>query len=142
MVRFASSVDIAAPPAEVFAVYSDVERWPDWTPTVRSVERLDLGPLRLGSRTRIRQPRLPTTVWEVTEYVEGVRFVWVARAPGALTTGSHEVAASPAGSTATASIEQRGPLGLLVGLLTRRLTVRYLEQEAQGLRARCEGGRA
>jgi Polyketide cyclase / dehydrase and lipid transport len=141
-VRFASSVDIAAPPAEVFAVYADVERWPEWTPTVTSVERLDSGPLRLGARARIRQPRLPTTVWEVTEYVDGVRFTWVARAPGAITIGTHEVAAGPAGSAATASIEQRGPLGSLIGLLTRRLTARYLEQETQGLRARCEGPRA
>jgi hypothetical protein len=137
-VRFTSSVEIARSPAAVFAVYADVERWPEWTPTVRSVERLDAGSLRVGSRVRIRQPRLPTTVWEVSEYEEGVQFTWVARAPGALTVGRHEVAAARAGSTAAASIEQRGPLGLLVGLLTRRLTLRYLAQEAQGLRARCE----
>jgi hypothetical protein len=35
-------------------------------------------------------------------------------------------------------IEQRGPLGALVGVMLRRLTRRYLELEAQGLKARSE----
>jgi hypothetical protein len=35
-------------------------------------------------------------------------------------------------------IDQRGPVGLLVGVLMRRTTRRYLQLEAEGLRARCE----
>jgi hypothetical protein len=35
-------------------------------------------------------------------------------------------------------IEARGPIGVLVGTITRRLTRRYLELEAQGLRAASE----
>jgi hypothetical protein len=35
-------------------------------------------------------------------------------------------------------IDQRGPIGVAVGALMRRLTKRYLHLEAQGLKARSE----
>jgi len=60
---FAISVDIAAPPPVVWAVMRDVERWPEWTTTVTRIERLDSGPLTVGSRLRIRQPKLLPADW-------------------------------------------------------------------------------
>ncbi|HEX6328548.1 MAG TPA: SRPBCC family protein [Jiangellaceae bacterium] len=138
--RFEASIDIAAPAERVFAVYSDVERWPEWTRSVTSVERLDDGPLRVGSRARVRQPRLPTAVWEVTELVPDRSFTWVARGPGIVTTGSHVVTPLDGnGVKATAALEQAGPLGSLMGRLTKRLTNEYLETEVRALRARFEG---
>lgn len=138
--RFEATTDVAAPAQRVFDVYADVEHWPDWTASVTSVERLDEGPLRVGSRARIKQPRLPVAVWEVTDLVPGRSFTWIARGPGIVTTGSHVVA--PAGSgdrvRVTASLEQGGVLGPLLGLLTKRLTNRYLDIEVRGLKAHCE----
>jgi uncharacterized membrane protein len=89
--RFEASIDVAAPAQLLFEVYTDVERWPEWTASVTSVERLDQGPLSVGSRARIKQPRLPAAVWEVTEVVAGHSFTWMARGPGIITTGSHVV---------------------------------------------------
>ena len=54
------SVDIDATPGEVWNVLTDVGRWPEWTPTVTRVERLDLGPFQVGSTVMIRQPKLPS----------------------------------------------------------------------------------
>ena len=136
--RFEVSIDIAADPARVWEIYADVERWPEWTASVTSVELLDPGPLRVGSRARIRQPRLPTTVWAVTELDEGRSFSWEATGPGVQTIGTHLVEPAGLGARATARLEQRGPLGGLLGRLTRRLSDRYLAMEAAGLRARAE----
>jgi uncharacterized membrane protein len=140
LVRYEATIDVAAPARQVFDVYADVERWPDWTASVTSIERLDEGPLRVGSRARVRQPWLPTTVWEVTELVPGERFSWVARGPGVVTTGIHIARDTDrAGVTeVTAALEQGGPLGAVLGLLSRRLTRRYLDLEVRGIKQRCE----
>jgi uncharacterized membrane protein len=139
-VRYEATIDVAAPARQVFDVYADVERWPDWTASVTSIERLDEGPLRVGSRARVRQPWLPTTVWEVTELVPGERFSWVARGPGVVTTGIHIARDTDrAGVTeVTAALEHRGPLGPVLGFLSRRLTRRYLDLEVRGIKQRCE----
>ncbi len=136
--RFERSVEVEADPAQVWAAYAEVERWPEWTASVTSVDWLGGGSLEVGSRARIRQPRLPVAVWTVTEVVPGRSFTWTSTAPGLRTTGVHLVERAGVGARATARIDQEGPLGTVVGLLTRRLTGRYLELETTGLRARCE----
>jgi uncharacterized membrane protein len=132
--RFEHSTTINAPAERVWAVFSDVARWPEWTPTVDSVERLDEGALRVGSRTRIRQPKLPVAVWEVTELKDGEYFEWVSRGPGIKTTGGHRVISTPQGTVVTASVVQEGPLGWLFGKLYAGLTKRYIAQETAGLK--------
>jgi len=136
MTDFSITVDIAAPPDRVWAVMADVERWPEWTPTVTRIERLDRGPLAAGSRARIRQPKLPTAIWEVTELREGRSFTWVTRSPGVLVTAKHGVEPVGQRTRATLSVGFSGPLGWLVARLTSGLNNRYLALEAQGLRER------
>ena len=134
------SVDIAAPPERVWEVLSNVEHWPEWTPTVTSVRRLDEGPLRSGSRARIRQPRLPETEYVVTEFAPGRSFTWVAAGPGVLVTARHDVEPLAGGGTRVRlSVSQGGWLGSVMRLFYRGLTDRYLANEANGLKARCEG---
>jgi uncharacterized membrane protein len=135
-----TSIDIDAPVARVWAVVRDVERWPEWTDSVRSLTLLDDG-LHVGARARIDQPRIPTTVWTVTGLTEGHDFTWEASGPGTLTTGRHGVEATGSGTCrATLSITQSGWLGSLVGRGYRSLTERYLAMEAAGLKARAESG--
>jgi uncharacterized protein YndB with AHSA1/START domain len=136
MTDFSINVDIAAPPERVWSVMADVERWPEWTPTVTRIERLDQGPLAVGSRARIRQPKLPVAIWEVTELREGRGFTWVTRSPGVRVVATHGVERVGQGTRATLSVEFSGLLGGLVARLTRGLNHRYLALEAQGLRER------
>ncbi len=136
--EFHRDIAIAAPPNRVWAVYLDVERWPGWTASVTSVAALTPGPLRVGHRVRIKQPRLPTTVWTVTELVEGRSWTWVAKGPGSCTAATHVVEPHAGGARAALSLTQAGPIGLLVGKLTSALTDRYLAMEAEGLKARAE----
>src|ERR1700723_1209767 len=98
MPDYAASADILAPLAKVWAVLVDVERWPEWTPTVTRAERLEPGPLALGtptrpaSCTRIAQPKLRPAVWRVTQLdrEKGI-FVWQSRASGITVSAGHFV---------------------------------------------------
>jgi uncharacterized protein YndB with AHSA1/START domain len=139
MTDFFITVEIHASPDRVWAVLSDLERWPEWTPTVTSLQRLDRGPLAVGSRARIRQPKLPPAEWQVTEVDEGSSFTWVTGSLGVQVAARHWVEANEGGSRATLSLQFSGLLGSLVARLTRRLNERYLTLEARGLRERSEG---
>jgi carbon monoxide dehydrogenase subunit G len=130
---FTTAHRIAAPPHKVWEVLFDVARWPEWTPTVDSVERVDAGPFRVGSRAKVRQPRLPQAVWEVTDVVDGRSFTWEATGPGLRTIARHEVVADGTGSRVTLSIEQTGPMAAVAALVWRGLTQRYIETEAASL---------
>ena len=52
VMTFNITVDIAAPVEEVWAVMTDIERWPEWRPFETGIQRLDDGPLALGSRAK------------------------------------------------------------------------------------------
>jgi carbon monoxide dehydrogenase subunit G len=132
------TVDVSAPPEVVWAVLSDVRSWPTWTASITSMRPLSPDPLQVGSRVRIEQPRLPATVWTVSDLVEGERFSWTSRGPGVHTRASHRVVGTAAGSRVTLSIDQAGVLGRLVGRLHGGLTRRYVEMEAAGLKQRSE----
>lgn len=140
MTEFSISVHIDAPPERVWDVMLDIERWAEWTKSVTSVTPLDPGALRVGTRARIRQPRLPPTVWRVTE-INDRGFSWTAGVGPARTVASHWVDPDGEGTRATLSLRFEGFLGPFVSRLTKNITDRYLAMEAEGLKARSEGRR-
>lgn len=134
-----SSIEIDAPAATVWEVFVDAERWPDWTASVQRVVALDGPGIAVGKRFRIKQPRMPDLVWEVTAVDPGTSWTWRQRSPGGTTLATHDVTPIAGDRTLVHQrIDQRGPVGLTVGVLMRRLTRRYLDMEADGLKASSE----
>ncbi|MFD3436964.1 SRPBCC family protein [Streptomyces sp. NPDC058685] len=139
--KYSTSLPINAAPDRIWSVLTDVERWPEWTPTVTTLHRLDQGEFAVGSKVRIKQPQLRVAVWEVTQLHRNTSFTWVAHAPGVTTKAGHALsvpAADGAPVEVTLALDQRGPLAGPVGLFTASLTRRYMETELRSLKARCE----
>jgi uncharacterized membrane protein len=132
-------VRIDAPAPLVWEIFSDVERWPQWTSSVTGLVGLDGPTLAVGKRFEIKQPRMPRLVWKVTELSPGASWTWVQRSVGNTTVARHQVIPTNDGRTVVRQrIEQQGPLGRAIGLIMIRMTRRYLELEAAGLKSRSE----
>jgi hypothetical protein len=139
MSDFFHVVEVHVSPARVWSVLLDVERWPEWTTSVTRVQRMDIGPLTLGSRTRIWQPRLMPAVWQVTSLdLKRHIFAWTARNFGMKIVARHQVESVAAHSRVTLSLDYHGLLGAVMARAYRDLNWDYIAREANGLRARCE----
>ena len=136
--NFTTVLVIQASPERVLSVLCDVETWPHWTSTMISVHRLDNGPFVVGSKARVRQPRLLPAVWQVTELDQRRGFTWETRMPGIHIRARHNVEALGTGSRVTLSLKFSGFLGPVAARLLRRLNELYLATEARGLQLRCE----
>ncbi|MDG4820455.1 SRPBCC family protein [Asanoa sp. WMMD1127] len=134
-----TSTEARADLASTWAALRDVTDWPRWTRSMTSVERLDDGPLRLGSRARVKQPGMQPLVWEVTTFADEAEFSWTNHSPGVRTIGRHLISPTAGGGTTiTLELAQTGPLAGLLGLLFGRRNRRYLAMEVAGLAAASE----
>ena len=139
MSDFRYEVEIRVSPARVWSVLLDVERWPEWTTSVSRIQRVEVGPLTIGSRVRIWQPRLRPALWRVTSLDERRRiFAWTTRAFGVKIIGRHQVEAHRNYSRLCLSIEYSGPLSAVVTRFYGDLSRDYIAREANGLKKFCE----
>jgi uncharacterized protein YndB with AHSA1/START domain len=137
--RYEVTVDIEAEPRRVWSVMTDVERWSEWTRSITRAELLTPAPLAVGSRIRVKQPKLKAVVWTVSELEPLAGFTWRAVVPGLDSVAAHRIEPrAGGGSTVTLTLEQRGPLAPLLRLLTAKMTRRYMDFERLGLKARSE----
>jgi len=133
-------VVIDASPGIVWTVYSDVERWPDWTPVMQKIERLEAGPLALGSTARIEAKGGPPSVWTVTEFTDGRSFTWESSARGVKLVAWHLIEADAGGSKVRLGVQMGGLMATLLGPFLRSVARRNVRAEAEGLKGNCESG--
>lgn len=120
--RIEHRIDMAAAPEVVWSLTTDVESWPTMMSTVTSVERLDTGPMAVGSRARLVQPGQRPTVWTVTEVEPERLFAWEATVFGMHMVASHIIDPSPSGCRNTLVLDlSGGPTPILGRLLASRL---------------------
>jgi uncharacterized membrane protein len=137
--RFEKSIDIDAPQQRVWDVLSDIAAWPRRVETVETVELLTPSPLAQGSRVRLKQPKLPEGVWDITVWDAPSYFEWTQKTGGITSVAGHRVEALGEGrSRLTLTLDMRGLLVPIMGLFYKGLTNRYMTLEAEGMKRAAE----
>ena len=124
-------VAVSARPEVVWEVLADVEGWPRWTPTIRTVRALDASKLGLGQRFALRQPFQRERIWYVTTFKDGRSFIWETDGPHGFEAG-HIVDGSGESCYVTAWLRPKGAIRLVWPLL-KPLFEYALSREAAGL---------
>lgn len=139
--RFEKSVEVEASRQRVWDVLSDIEGWPRVVATVEAAEAVTPTPLKLGSTVRLRQPKLPEGLWDITVWDPPLTFELTQQSGGVTSVAGHRVdAVGEERSRLTLTLEMRGLMVAIVGRIYKKLTQSYLEQEAQDLKRAAEGG--
>ena len=137
--RFEKSIEIDAPQEHVWEVLSDLEAWPRLIETVETVELLTPGPIKAGSRVRLKQPKLPEGTWDITAWDAPSFFEWTQKTSGIRSVAGHRVDALGADrSRLTLTLEMRGLLMSIVGRFYKDMTNRYMTLEAEGMKRAAE----
>ncbi|MEZ4503873.1 MAG: SRPBCC family protein [Dehalococcoidia bacterium] len=136
--RIEHRIEIAAPVDRVWDLTLDVEAWPELTPTITKVERLDDGPMAIGSQARIKQPAQSTKVWTVTELEPRRRFAWATKAMGTRMTGGHQLEEHEGVTTNTLTVDIEGAMAPIVGRLLSRPIRNAITKENEGFKRAAE----
>ncbi|MDH4117359.1 MAG: SRPBCC family protein [Acidimicrobiia bacterium] len=122
--RYEHSIEINAPAETVWDLTLDVEGLPELTPTVTRAQRLDSGPMRVGSQARLKQPAQSERVWTVTVCDAPSHFEWTSKMGPMSFVGGHHIEATPSGCRNTLRIDLTGPgsglFGRLIGSQIRK----------------------
>jgi polyketide cyclase/dehydrase/lipid transport protein len=133
-------VAVSACPDYVWAVLTDVARWPEWAPTLREVVPYDGGPLIVGGGVRVCARNLPVREWRVAEVRPHRGFTWREVGLGSTARLGVVIAPEPPGTRVGFTHESSGWLGAVVGRVTGANRPVHVRELADALRRRCEAG--
>ncbi len=142
------TVDIDAPPAEVFALAMEPDRTPDWVTIVLRVEEKDGGPLKQGYEMaqRLCLRGFPFTVkWKLAEFRPGEYARWEGKGPARSKAITENVLEPREGGGTRFTYTNEfvtpfGPLGAVAGkALMGGLPEKEATQSLQNLKALAEG---
>lgn len=147
MAPIVATVEVARPPAEVFAYVTDPGRLSEWQPGVIGGRMLDSSPPGVGSRfvaiTRIGGAQQESTI-EITDYAPPR--TWAVRGVDGPVRVVATVAITPLADgsasrlTITLDFQGQGPAGLLVRLVVRPQAAREAPHTIQRLKERLQNG--
>ncbi|MCL4239938.1 MAG: SRPBCC family protein [Dehalococcoidia bacterium] len=139
MPRWEHSIHINASPDRVWDVISDIDRWPEWTPSVLTVKKVTEGPLAHGTTARVHAKGTPESTWTVSESLPPKSFTWGTKVRGAATTAGHVIEPTDSGAKVTLSLEVRGIAATLFKPFLAKGISENLRLEAEGLKRQSEG---
>lgn len=139
MKTVSAAIQIGAPPMTVWAVLTDLARYPEWNPLFREAS----GTAAAGARIRLRSVhpvsgRLMTVKPKITAARPGAELRWVASLPGIMT-GEHlfTLASAGGGTRLVQSESYRGLLAAVSGKTIARAEASFRALN-EALRMRAE----
>ena len=132
-----ASLETTAPPATVWRVWSDVNRWPEWNPDMKE-SRLD-GPLKLGATGMINTKSGGKHDVVVTHFQDGRSFELESTTlPGTKMAIRATIAPSGAGTLISQGFEPRGLLAPLLGPMMSGQILKTFKAVLDGLKRKVE----
>jgi len=138
--RYVREETINAPAERVWQLLIDVEGWPAWSDSIREIKRLDDGPLAVGSRSRVRQPKGRPMEWTVTELEPLQNFTWTAGQPGMSFEAVHRIQHEGNQIRTTLEFIVSGAMAWLAARIAGSRIRSYLDMEITGLKRAAENG--
>jgi len=141
VIRFSNTVDIARPPAGVFAYLADFERVPDWNWAITATRKVTPGEMTLG--TRYHQTRaVPwpgVEEFEITGFEQDKRIELLGSVSVFRARLTYELSPVANGTrlTNTVELEPAKASAILSGLVTKRIQASVAEN-LEMLRSRLE----
>jgi uncharacterized protein YndB with AHSA1/START domain len=145
MATIESQLQISAPPEEVFAYLSDLEKHPEWSHCME-IKKTSEGPVGVGTTYQSKGKNFGITAnetVEVTEYRPSERFAWLTKGALGMKFGwSFDLSPKEGGTLVTELFEPpTGFVGSLISTLTGSSTRKAMEEGLANIKEKLEGSR-
>ena len=114
--RFEHTLTTSAAPGDVWAVWTDVARWPEWDSELEATS-VEGGGLALGAKGTLRPRRGPASSFVVSELQPGEAYAFATRLPLCRLVVRRLGERGDGGTTFTHEVSFFGPLSFLFGVL-------------------------
>jgi carbon monoxide dehydrogenase subunit G len=135
-VRFEETVHVGKTPAEIFALYQDVNNWPTWDPEIIT-SSID-GPFKTGMTGFLKPRSGPKSKFTLTEVVQDKSFTARTKLPLCSMYFEHELVPEPSGTKVLHRIVFKGFLAPVFGRLIGKKLHKELSHTMQSLKQEVE----
>ena len=134
-------VSINADSATVWAILSEVWKWPTWTPTVTEVRPLGESRLAVGNVYEVSQPGVLKAKFTVETLAERRSFRWSSKSIGLRSSADHLIDGDqPHQCTVTLNFTIEGWAAGVAWPIASKKIRRFVDLEAECLKAAAEKG--